>query len=218
MKIKAMLFDLDGTLANTLPFGMKAYRQAYEHYTGHSVTDEEVMAHFGVTEEGIFQRMLPKQWEAALKLYHEIYEHLHDECSEPFAGIEGALRLLQQRGVALAVVTGKGAYTANLTLKYLGLADYFAIVEAGDANIAMKALAMRKILATWDVDPRDAAYVGDTDTDMTQAIAAGLLPLGACWAETASIQCNGAVAPFTTFSSVQAFTNWLDEHIEAISV
>ena len=161
--------------------------------------------------------MLPDQWEAALKLYYEIYEHLHDECSEPFAGIESALRLLKQRGVAMAVVTGKGEYTANLTLKYLGLADYFDMVEAGDANAVVKALAMHKILAAWDMAPQDAAYVGDTDTDMIQATAAGLLPLGACWAETATIQHNGATPPLTTFSSVQAFTNWLDQHIEAIN-
>jgi phosphoglycolate phosphatase-like HAD superfamily hydrolase len=218
MQIKAILFDLDGTLANTLPLCIKAYKHAFEHYLGHSVTDEEVTTHFGLTEEGIFQRALPDQWETALKIYYEVYEHLHDECSEPFVGIEDALRLLKQRGIAMAVVTGKGAYTAHLTLKYLGLADYFDMVEAGDANAVVKALAMRKILATWGIDPQDAAYVGDTDTDMTQATAAGLLPLGACWAETATIQHNGTTPPITTFSSIQAFTRWLDEHVEPINV
>src|SRR5260370_358089 len=52
MQIKAILFDLDGTLANTLPLCIKAYKHAFEHYLGHTVTDEEVTTHFGLTEEG----------------------------------------------------------------------------------------------------------------------------------------------------------------------
>src|ERR1700738_5364002 len=125
MHIKGIIFDLDGTLAHPLPICIKAYQQTFKHFTGRSFTEQEVTAHFGLTEAGIFQRVIPQHWEEALKLYFEIYERLHGECPAAFPGIEKALQLLKERGIFMAVVTGKGEYTAAYTLKYLVIAHYF---------------------------------------------------------------------------------------------
>jgi HAD superfamily hydrolase (TIGR01549 family) len=208
-----MLFDLDGTLANTIPMCIHAYRQTFEQLLGRPVLDEEITVHFGLSDEGIIQRMVLGQAEAGWKLYLDVYEKLHADYREPFAGIPTALDLLKDRGVALGVVTGKGAQTATLTLKYLGIDHYFEKVEAGNAHANVKAMAIGKILAAWRMGPRDAAYVGDADTDMQQAMTAGVLPLAACWAETATNHRLSSMSPFATFESVHTFIDWLDEHI-----
>jgi pyrophosphatase PpaX len=216
MHIKGIIFDLDGTLAHTLPICIKAYQQAFEHFIGRPFTEQEVTAHFGLTEAGIFQRIMPEHWEEGLKLYFEIYEKLHVECPTPFPGIIQALQLLEERGILMAVVTGKGDHTAAYTLKYLGIAHYFEHVEVGDANAIVKAIAMRRILTAWQMEPRFAAYIGDAYTDTEQATTAGVLPLGAAWCATETLTHPGSIAPAVTFSTVDSFIDWLKVNIEPL--
>ena len=215
MNIKGIIFDLDGTLANTVPMCIEAYRQTFEQFLGRRFTDEEITAYFGlmVNEKGIIQRVIPDQTEAGLKLYLDLYEKLHAECREPFPNMKTALNLLKERGVLMAVVTGKGAQTAHLTLQYLGIDHYFDMVEVGNAHRNVKATAIRKILAAWQMEPQYAAYVGDADIDMQEASASGVLPLAACWAETSTIHRLSSIKPFATFESVQRFLTWLDVHL-----
>ncbi|HZR38949.1 MAG TPA: HAD-IA family hydrolase [Ktedonobacteraceae bacterium] len=218
MNIKGFLFDLDGTLANTLPLCIKTYQYTLQHFTGRSYAAEEITTHFGFSEEGIFQRMLPQQWEAAMQYYIETYQKLHDECREPFADIETALQLLEERGIHMAVVTGKSALTAALTLEYLNIAQYFDVVEAGRPDAVVKEKAIRKILANWQMEPGDAAYIGDTVTDIEEATGAGVLLLGAGWAETSTLHRLTSMKPFATFASVEDFIGWLDKNITPVNV
>lgn len=213
MDIKGMLFDLDGTLANTLPLCIKVYKTAFERYTGRSFSDHEVTAHFGLSEAGIFQRVVPEHWEEGLQYYHELYEKWHDQCQAPFTGITDALHLLKERGVRMGVVTGKGMHTARYSLNYLGIAPYFSVIEAGQENTIAKAIAMRKILASWQMQPEYSAYIGDADTDIQEASAAGVLPLAANWAETATIDRLTTLQPFATFPTVTSFTDWIAHNV-----
>ena len=212
MDIKGILFDLDGTLANTIPLCIAAYKQTFEAFLGREVADEEITVHFGISEEGIIQRVIPAHVEEGLRLYYNIYEKLHAQCSEPFAGIKTALDLLKQREIQMAVVTGKGAHTAHITLKYLGIDSYFDRVEAGDAHVPVKAAAIGKILSTWHMEPQHAAYIGDADTDMLEAAEAGVVALAACWSETATIHRLSSMTPFASFDTVQGFVHWLNKH------
>jgi pyrophosphatase PpaX len=214
MHIKGIIFDLDGTLADTLTICIQTYQEVFQHFTGRSFSEQEVTAHFGLTETGILQRVIPQHWEEGLQLWFEIYEKLHVECPAPFPGIENALQFLKEHGISLAVVTGKVAYTATYTLNYLGIAHYFDHVEVGDANKVVKAAAMHKILAAWKIEPQYAAYIGDTYSDMEQATLAGVLPLGAAWGTTATLDHPGSTLQATTFSTVQSFIDWLHENID----
>src|ERR1700687_4874106 len=108
MHIKGLLFDFDGTLANTLPVCIKTFQYTFQEYTGRSFTEQEVTTHFGINEEGILQRVLGEQWRPALDRYMEIYADLHVECQKPFARVEMILQRLKDRGIALGLVTGKG--------------------------------------------------------------------------------------------------------------
>jgi HAD superfamily hydrolase (TIGR01549 family) len=216
MILKGFLFDLDGTLANTLPLCIKVYQQTFKHFTGRDYTEDEVTSHFGLTEAGICQRVIPDQWQEGLAYYHQAYEQQHDECRDPFPGIEDALKLLTARGVKLAIVTGKGEHTANLTLKYLGIADYFEYVEAGKEDAVVKATAMHTILNAWQMDASEAAYIGDSASDVEQSAQAGVLPLAAEWAETATIYLLESAQPYASFQTVEDFTAWLQQNVEQL--
>ena len=213
MAIRGIMFDLDGTLADTIPLCVKSYKCAFEQLSGHPYTEEEVVAHFGATEEGIFQKVLPDQWQEGVQLYYDIYKEMQDECSKPFPGIETALQLLQEHGVVLAVVTGRGLYNTMRTLDYLGLSKYFDIVEVGDAQKVVKLQRIQGILRQWGISPEEAAYVGDTDYDMRESLAAGVLPLGAAWATTSTLHLLKTDTLITTFTTVEDFLQWLKNNI-----
>jgi pyrophosphatase PpaX len=214
VKLQGVIFDLDGTLGDTLPVCCEAYRRAFDEFLGRPFTDREIIALFGPTEEGIIQRLVPDRWQACLRTYLDTYEKVHVRYAQPFPGIEGALQLLRQRDVALAIVTGKGAHSAAISLRYLGLAHYFDAVETGSVEGAVKPLAIQKVVATWDVPLRQVAYVGDSAYDMEAAQEAGVIPLGAAWATTSDADSLNALIPLATFRSVESFIKWIDNNGE----
>ena len=217
MKLRGIVFDLDGTLGDTLPVCFEAYRRAFDEFLGRHYTDHEITALFGPTEEGIIRRLVPDQWQACLRTYLDAYKRVHAQCAKPFPGIEDALRLLKQRGVALAIVTGKGIHSTAISLRYLGLKHYFDVVETGSVKGAVKPLSIQKILAKWGALARQIAYMGDMAYDIEAAKEVGVIPLGAAWATTSNAYSLNTLAPLATFSSVESFIKWIDNNVEANS-
>lgn len=214
MRIDGVIFDLDGTLADTLPVCFFAFRRTMETFSGRRHTDEEIMATFGPSEEGIFRRLVPDRWEECLDAYLEAYEREHLRAARLYPGIEGALRRLQERGIPLALVTGKGPRSAAISFRHLGLARYFDILETGAPEGSIKPEAIRKVLIKWAVPPDRVAYVGDAASDMEEASATGLIPLGAAWDPRATVG-SGTGAPRLLFPTVESFTDWIDTSVES---
>ncbi len=213
--LKGIIFDLDGTLANTLPLCVHAYQQVLLTMFNREYTASEIIAHFGRTEAGIFQQLVPEQWEASFQHYLVVYEQLHWQCPEPFPGIRKALEMLKQQNIALALVTGKGRETTDCTLRYLGLADYFHPVETGSVQGVVKATCIQRVLDEWNIVPQSVAYVGDTFSDMEEAHKAGILPLRAVWGEGAfSDTSKDSEYTYAAFRYVEQFMVWAEQYIE----
>ncbi len=215
MKLRAVIFDLDGTLGDTLPVCYAAFRETFEQFLGRSYADQEIAAMFGPSEEGVFQRMVPDRWEACMEAFLAAYERVHAEHARAFPGLEAALRLLKERGLALGIVTGKGPRSAAISLRHLGLAGYFDAVEAGHAGGGSKPEAIRKVLDGWGIGPEDAIYIGDLTYDINAARKAGVTPLGAAWSPTANAERLEAAAPLAVFRSVESFARWIADNVEA---
>ncbi len=212
IKLKGIIFDLDGTLGNTLPVCFAAFRRALQQFSSGDYTNDEIAALFGPSEEGIIQRVVHSQWEACLQTYLIEYEKAHSLCAQPFAGIEAALSLCKHNQIALAIVTGKGQYSTAISLRYMGLADYFEIVETGCAEGAIKTVSIQNVLTQWNLLPQNVAYVGDSPYDMSAAKQVGVIPLAAAWAETTSVESLNQMAPAATFSTVESLIDWICTH------
>ena len=101
--IKALIFDLDGTLANTLPLCIQAFRRAVEPLANRVLTDQEIIATFGPSEEGTIQVLIPTYYQEGIANYITYYEQLHDMCSTPFNGIPKLLSDLKNEGIRLGL-------------------------------------------------------------------------------------------------------------------
>lgn len=207
--LRGVVFDLDGTLGDTLPATFAAFRAVFAARLGRHFADREIRAMFGPDERGVFLRHLPHEADAALDDFLAEYERLQMRSAGPFDGVVTLLDTLRDRGVACAVVTGKGAQSADLTLRLLGLRDYFPIVEAGSPDGAVKEAGMRRVLERWGTDPAAVAGVGDAPSDVRCARAVGMHALAAAWAPATDAAALRSLEPDALFAHVREAHDWL---------
>ena len=144
MKIKAVIFDLDGTIADTLPLCIAAFKKSIEPLLGKKLSDEEIIATFGPSEEGTIRKLIPQQEEQGVKDYLYHYERLHGTCPVVFPGIPELLKILQDKGLQLAMVTGKGIHSTRLSLKQFDIVPYFKVLEPAHRTVPIKLMVLER--------------------------------------------------------------------------
>lgn len=187
----------------------QAFRRVFESYLGVTYTDHQIRAMFGPTEEGILETRIPHDGDGAMDLYLREYAGAHHLAAEPFSGIVGLLDELAARDVAMAVVTGKGARSAALSLDHWSLTDRFDGVEAGSDGGNIKDRNMARVVARWDIDPGSVVSVGDAPTDVHAARVNGIVAVAAAWASTTDRSRLEAEQPDQIFDDVARFKDWL---------
>src|SRR4051794_28996569 len=213
-KLKAIIFDLDGTLANTLPLCIQAFRQSVEPLIHKLVTDEEIIATFGPSEEGTIMALAPDYYDKGVTDYLHHYKSLHTLCPVPFEGIKDLLILLQNKGVRIAMVTGKGKHSTAISLLHFELTSYFEIIETGSPSGPRKAEGIQMVLDAFNtIKKGEIIYVGDAPGDIVSSRKVGIPVIAAAWAETAEPEQLIALQPDEIFYTIHGFYNWLKERI-----
>lgn len=183
--VRAVLFDLDGTLIDTKSLYLEAYRRAVEPYVRKDMTREDIMA-LRPTSEIAFIRAVVSEadFDACLEDFYQAYRELHvDSFHGIFPGIPDVLARIRGHGLPLGLVTGKSRRSWEITRELAELGPFDTLIFDDDVRAPKPdphglELALRLL----DVRPTDAAYVGDTRSDMEAARAAGLRPMAALWA------------------------------------
>ena len=109
----AVLFDLDGTLADTLPLCYRSFRNAVSRSGGRVLSDAEIHALFGPSEDGMMQRALPVTWQPAPELYFGEYERLLPMCPAIVPELVSVLALLKTPRIPTGLVIGKSCRTSS---------------------------------------------------------------------------------------------------------
>lgn len=209
--IRGAIFDLDGTLGDTLPVCYRAFRDVLRSRTGREYADHQIHAMFGPSEEGVLAKHCPDATDEALADYLAVYRSAHAICPHPFAGIRAILQGLRDRAVALAIVTGKGPGSARISLERFELQGLFPIVEAGSPDGGVKPAAMRRVLQRWGIAPSTVIGVGDSPSDIRSAREAGIVSVAAAWAPGCDAARLASCRPDRIFGEVSAFGRWLSE-------
>lgn len=207
--IRGIIFDLDGTLADTMPLGLAGFAHAFAQFADRPVSLAEIVSLLGPTEEGTIRRVVSDRWEEALEAYLAFYEREHASLGRPIAGIDSLLEWLTSRDLRLAIVTGKGPRSGEITLRVLGLGRYIEDVRYGSPLGSIKPRAIVEILAEWKVPGDSVAYVGDMVSDMQAARTAGARPLGAAWSTGVDRAALAAAGAEQVFAAPDELRKWL---------
>ncbi len=209
-KLKAIIFDLDGTIADTLPLCIQAFRQSIEPLTGRTLTDADIIAEFGPSEEGTIRALAPDHYDKGVADYLHFYETLHSQCSQPFEGIIPLLDMVKIKGVRIAMVTGKGRHSTAISLQQFNLVSYFELLETGSPEGPRKAEGLQLIMDQWkDIDKQEVLYVGDAPSDIIACRKVGIPVAAAAWAATSEPEKLIALQPDYLFYQIPDFAAWL---------
>jgi len=208
-EIDAVIFDLDGTLADTLPIVVRAFQATFDEVGLPTRSQHEILAHFGPTEDGIIRAMFGSVADAAMPVFYEIYKEMLSGPIEPFRGIRGLIEKLAANAYRLAVVTGKSDRGAAITLEALGFEGMFGTVRGGSDLGIVKAAVISDLVDEWGISPERAVYIGDDPLDVAEARKAGVGALAAGWASTVDLPAIRAADPDELFLSVDELAIWL---------
>jgi phosphoglycolate phosphatase len=187
--VSAVIFDLDGTLLDTLHDIAHAANivlreagypeqpiDAYRYFVGNGVRI-------------LFQRALPEPHrdrvtvEACAVAFRETYSRLWNVHTRPYAGVEELLRLIIAMPLSMAVLSNKPhAFTERCVAEYLPQEDFRVVLGQRD-GVPQKPdpTGALEIAAQLALPPGRIVFVGDTAVDMQTAIAAGMVPIGVRW-------------------------------------
>jgi pyrophosphatase PpaX len=189
--VRAVLFDLDGTLVDTTELILASCAHTFERHLGMTPSREAVIATFGrslpeVLWEMAYEAGLPDPdvvAAAMLATYREHNDTVHDELIRPFEGIEPMLALLRASGRRLGLVTSKREGAARRGLARYGLERFFDVLVFHDDTSRHKPHPDPLLAAAGrsGVAPAETAYVGDSVHDIVAGRAAGMLTVAALW-------------------------------------
>ena len=185
MSYRVVLFDLDGTVADTIDLIVASGQHAVSTVLGWTPAREELLRHLG---RPLHQHLgeyasSPEQLEELITAYRAYQVQHHDDMTRPYDGVNDVVRWLSGQGRPLGIVTSKVEFLADRALRLLGIDQLFSVVVGLNATTRHKPepepvlFAMRQLGA----EPHETVYVGDSPFDLMSASGAGTASIAVTW-------------------------------------
>ena len=189
MKFSAVIFDLDGTLVDTLADIATATNAVLRKFQQpeHPMETYKTLVGDGVAV--LFHRAWPATkdqpslLQAAITSFHEHYEQQWHNRSKPYAGIDSLLERLQSHRLPLAVLSNKPDPFTQKCIAHFFPQVHFRVVLGQKPDLPRKPdpAGVYHIAEIFKVAVERIAYIGDTNTDMETAVSAGCCAIGVSW-------------------------------------
>lgn len=177
-----VLFDLDGTLADTIDLIIASYQHALSTI-GEEREIDIIRDWIGQSLMATFERDWPGHGENLVTVYRAWNQAHHDDFIKPYAGMTTLLDRLLNAGARLAVVTSKPRWVAVRAMDALDLTDRLPLLTTHEDTTAHKP-DPEPLLHAADrlgIEPSVCAYVGDAAVDVLAARAAGMTSIAVTW-------------------------------------
>lgn len=179
MNNKAAIFDLDGTLVDSVPLILKCYGEGLSKY-GITPLKEKMLALMGLPTKNVVFELIGERAnihvEEILKDIFECFSRTWMTELRLYPGTEEVLGNLREKGYKLGIVTSSEQEHAEIMLDYFKLKKYFDIVQGRTDFLRPKPYPdmILHVLKHLEVQPGNAVYVGDTFYDCVASVKAGV--------------------------------------------
>lgn len=187
MKYTTIIFDLDGTLLNTLADLAAATNHALTEHKLPQRTTDEVRRFVGNGIHKLIERAVPADTpaelqEAVFASFNRYYKEHCADSTRPYEGVPQLLQQLRTAGCRTAIVSNKADYGVQALAKqyFDGQLDAACGERAGIAKKPAPDMLLA-IMRQLKAEPASTIYIGDSDTDLDTARNAGVACIGACW-------------------------------------
>jgi pyrophosphatase PpaX len=183
--LRAVLFDLDGTLIDSIGLIVDAMHHAFEGFDGSVPDDSSWMQGIGTPlykQLALYARS-PEELDMLRERYRAYQFIHHDNVIKEYPGTTAVLEHLHARGIVMGIVTSKGDELARRGLELTGLAKYLPVVIGADSVTKHKPEPEPVLLALerLGVAADEALMMGDSPHDISSGNAAGVRTVGALW-------------------------------------
>ena len=182
----AILFDLDGTLVDSIELILTSARHAFVGFVGQAPTDDEWRATIGRPLQIVLREFAQNDDAEAERLFGRYREYQlanHDRLLHAYDGVVATLRALAEAGHPMAVVTSKSDLLARRALELVGVDDLFPVLVGCDTCVNHKPHPepVERALVLLGVLPSDSIFVGDSPHDVESGRAAHVHTVGVTW-------------------------------------
>ena len=183
--LPTILFDLDGTLIDSIELILNSARYAFEKLDRPSPPDEEWLAGVGIPLFTMFRRYARDEADCAalIAAYREYQVAHHDRLTRCYDEVVATVETIKVRGHQIGVVTSKSESLALRGLAHVGLASLMDTIVGCDSSTRHKPdpEPVRIALHRLDTEPEHAIFVGDSVHDVLAGNAAGVHTAAALW-------------------------------------
>jgi pyrophosphatase PpaX len=179
----AILFDLDGTLIDSIELIVRSFQHATGEHLGAPLERAVILPTIGLSLIDELERIAPGKGQDLLLSYRGFLRAHHDALIAEYEGVAGMLDALHRREVPMGIVTSKALVSAEPSLRRFGLDRLMATIVTWDDTERHKPHPEPLLLAAARLGvPAPACwYVGDSTHDMAAARAAGMRAVAAAW-------------------------------------
>ena len=180
---RAILFDLDGTLIDSIELIVRSFHHATATHCGTPLAREEIIPTIGRSLAGELERIAPGNGAALLATYRTFMLANHDAFVTVYPGILDMLAAIHARGIPTGIVTSKARISAAPSFARFLLDRMMAVVVVEDDTARHKPHPDPLLHAATmlDLPPSACWYIGDSTHDLVAARAAGMAGIGAAW-------------------------------------
>lgn len=180
---RAVIFDLDGTVVDSVELIIVSFQHAIRQVLGREVSREEAVAWVGRPLREQMEMFSPERADELVRVYREFNHREHDRMLKLYEGITQLLEALKEAGVKIGLVTSKSRYTTEMAFTLTGINKYFDASVCADESTGNKPAPdpILSCLQQLGVPPEEAVYVGDSPADIQAARAAGVRSIGVTW-------------------------------------
>jgi len=189
MKYKAIIFDLDGTLINSLPDIVSSMNRVLLNHNLPEHSEESFRFFVGNGIENLVKSSLPDEYQtkASVQLFLDEYRNVYKEhCLDstyPYPGIEDLLKYLGKRNIPTSVLSNKTDLFTKMMVNRIFNNHNFTAVQGAVDNIPIKPdpAAALKIAGEIGIPPEEIIFAGDSAVDIMTADRAGMVSAGVTW-------------------------------------